>query len=175
MVFFVDPASCIFYVLFLLLSSYFAATETAYAAVSKVRMRTLADKGNKRAKRALWVCDRFDKTLTTILVGNNIVNNSIASLSSLLFLSQFSDTFGDAAVLYGTIITTLIVYLFGEVIPKSLAKARPEGMALAYAGSMVLLVRVLTPITALFSVILQSIMNAFIVPFHSSSRIVATS
>ena len=151
-----DPASIVpllFCILFLLLSAYFSSSETAYTAVNKVRLRSLADKGNKRAKRALWVCDRFDKTLTTILVGNNIVNNSIASLSSLLFLSQFSDTFGDAAVLYGTIITTLIVYLFGEVIPKSLAKARPEGMALAYAGSMVLLVRVLTPITALFSVI----------------------
>ena len=132
-----------------MLSAYFSSSETAYTAANKVRLRTLADKGNKRAKRAIWVCDRFDKTLTTILVGNNIVNNAIASLSSLIFLSQY----GESAVLYGTIITTLIVYLFGEVLPKSLAKARPEGLALAYSGSMILLVRVLTPISALFSVI----------------------
>lgn len=133
----------------LALSAYFSSSETAYTAANKVRLRTQADKGDKRAKRAIWVCDRFDKTLTTILIGNNIVNNALASVSSLLFLSQF----GADAVFYGTLITTLIVYLFGEVIPKSLAKARPEEMALAYSGSMVLLVRVLTPVSALFSVI----------------------
>ena len=134
---------------FLLLSAYFSSSETAYTAANKVRLRTLADKGNKRAKRTVWVCDRFDKTLTTILIGNNIVNNALASLSSLLFLSQFDDV----PLFYCTIITTLIVYLFGEVLPKSLAKARPEEMSLAYSGSMILLVKVLTPVSALFSVI----------------------
>ena len=147
-----DPASIVPLLLCficLMFSAYFSSSETAYTAVSKIRLRTLADKGNKRAKRALWVCDRFDKTLTTILVGNNIVNNGIATLSSLLFLRQF----GEGAVLLGTVITTLIVYLFGEVIPKSLAKAHPEEMALLYSGSLWLLVKLLTPITALFSVI----------------------
>ena len=145
-----DPASIVPLLLcfiFLLLSAYFSSSETAYTAVSKVRLRTLADKGNKRAKRALWVCDRFDKTLTTILIGNNIVNTGLASLSSLLVLKQY----GESAVFYGTIVTTLIVYLCGEVLPKSIAKARPEGLALAFSGSMVLLVRILTPISALFS------------------------
>mgnify|MGYP002514947196 CR=1 FL=1 len=70
--FFVDPSSCILYLLFLGCSGYCACSETAYTAVSKVRLRTMADKGNKRAKKALWVCDRFDKTLTTILIGNNL-------------------------------------------------------------------------------------------------------
>ena len=147
-----DPASIVPLLLCficLLFSAYFSSSETAYTAVSKIRLRTLADKGNKRAKRALWICDRFDKTLTTILVGNNIVNNALATLSSLLFLRQF----GEGAVLLGTVVTTLIVYLFGEVIPKSLAKARPEALALSYSGSMCLLVKVLTPISALFSVI----------------------
>ena len=74
-----DPASCILYVLFLLLSGYFAATETAYTAVSKVRMRTLADKGNKRAKRVLWISDRFDKTLTTILIGSSSARNMLST------------------------------------------------------------------------------------------------
>ena len=116
-----DPASIVPLLLcfiFLLLSAYFSSSETAYTAVSKVRLRTLADKGNKRAKRALWVCDRFDKTLTTILIGNNIVNTGLASLSSLLVLKQY----GESAVFYGTIVTTLIVYLCGEVLPKSIAK-----------------------------------------------------
>ena len=81
-----DPASLCLYVFFLLCSGYFACAETAYTAVSKVRLRTMADKGNKRAQRALWICDRFDKTLTTILVGNNIFHAACASLSALLVL-----------------------------------------------------------------------------------------
>ena len=144
-----DPASCILYVLFLLLSSYFAAAETAYTADSKVRMRTLADKGNKRAKRVLWISDRFDKTLTTILIGNNIFHAACASLSALLVIQQFSQEY----VIYGTLITTIIVYLFAEMIPKSLAKARSEALALFFSGSMVLLIKLLTPVSAIFSVI----------------------
>lgn len=149
MVFLVDPSSCIFYVLFLLLSSYFAASETAYASVSKVRMRTLADKGNKKAKRVLWITDRFDSTLTTILIGNNIFHAACASLSALLVMQQFSEEY----VIYGTLLTTVVVYLFAEMIPKSLAKARAEELALFFSGSMVLLVKLLTPISAIFSLI----------------------
>ncbi len=144
-----DPASCILYVLFLMLSSYFAATETAYTAVSKVRMRTLADKGNKRAKRVLWISDRFDKTLTTILIGNNIFHAACASLSALLIMRQFSEEY----VIYGTLLTTIIVYLFAEMIPKSLAKTRADEIALFFSGSMVVLVTLLTPLSAVFSVI----------------------
>ena len=145
-----DPASIVplsLCIVFLILSGYFSSSETAYTAVSKVRLRTLADKGSKSAKRALWICDRFDKTLTTILIGNNIVNTACASLASLLVLNYY----GETAVLYGTIITTLIVYLFGEVIPKSLAKARSEEIALFFSGSMIFLIKILTPISAVFS------------------------
>ena len=142
-----DPASCILYLFFLLCSAYFACSETAYTAVSKVRLRTLADKGDKRAKKALWICDRFDKTLTTILVGNNIFHASCASLSALLVMRQFSEEY----VIYGTLITTIIVYLFAEMIPKSLAKARAEEISLLFAPSMMLLVKLLTPISFFFS------------------------
>lgn len=142
-----DPASCILYLFFLLCSAYFASCETAYTAVSKVRLRTLADKGSKRAGKALWVCDRFDKTLTTILIGNNVFHASCASLSALLVMRQFAEEY----VIYGTILTTLIVYLFAEMIPKSLAKARAEEIALLFASSMTILVKLLTPVSALFS------------------------
>lgn len=142
-----DPASLILYVCFLMCSAYFACTETAYTAVSRVRLRTLADKGNKRAQKALWICDRFDKTLTTILVGNNVFHAACASLSALLVLRQF----GETAVAVGTIVTTVIVYLFAEMLPKSLAKARAEEIALFFASSMVVLVKVLTPVSAVFS------------------------
>ncbi|MBO7251032.1 MAG: HlyC/CorC family transporter [Oscillospiraceae bacterium] len=142
-----DPSSCILYLLFLGCSAYCACSETAYTAVSKVRLRTMADKGNKRAKKALWICDRFDKTLTTILIGNNIFHASCASLSALLVMRQFAQEY----VLYGTLLTTLIVYLFAEMIPKSLAKARAEEIALAFSPSMMLFVKLLTPVSALFS------------------------
>ena len=142
-----DPASCILYLFFLMCSAYFACCETAYTAVSKVRLRTMADKGNKRALKALWVCDRFDKTLTTILIGNNIFHAACASLSALLVMRQFPDEY----VIYGTLLTTLIVYLFAEMLPKSLAKARSEEIALFFASSMKLLVLVLTPVSAIFS------------------------
>ena len=143
----VDPYSCILYIFFLMCSAYCAAGETAYTAVSKVRLRTMADKGNRKAKKALWVCERFDKTLTTILIGNNVFHASCASLSTLLVLRQLDEEY----VVYGTLATTLIVYLFAEMIPKSLAKARAEEIALFFAPSMVLVVKLLTPVSALFS------------------------
>ena len=142
-----DPYSCILYLFFLMCSAFFACCETAYTAVSKVRLRTMADKGNRRAKKALWICDRFDKTLTTILIGNNIFHAACASLSALLVLREFSEEY----VVYGTLVTTIIVYLFAEMIPKSLAKARAEEISLLFAPSMVLLVRTLTPVSAIFS------------------------
>ena len=156
-----DPSSCILYLFFLLCSAYCASAETAYTAVSKVRLRTMADKGNKRAKKALWVCDRFDKTLTTILIGNNVFHAACASLSALLVMRQFDEGF----VVYGTLITTLIVYLFAEMIPKSLAKARSEEIALLFSGSMVFFVKLLTPVSALFSGI-----SALLSRFFASSE-----
>ena len=130
----------------ILLSAYFASSETAFAAVSRVRLRTMADKGNKKAKTALWICDRFDKTLSTILIGNNIFHAACASVSTLLVLSAY----GPVYTTVGTLITTLVVYLFAEMIPKSLAKDHAEAFALAFAPSMRLLVRLLTPISAIF-------------------------
>ncbi len=152
-----DPASLILYLFFLACSAYCASAETAFTAVSKVRLRTMADKGNKRAKKALWVCERFDKTLTTILIGNNVFHAACASLSALLVLRQFDAE----SVVYGTLITTLIVYLFAEMIPKSLAKARSEEIALLFAGSMVFFVKLLTPVSALFSGISRVLSKVF--------------
>ena len=152
-----DPDSCILYLFFLMCSAYFASCETAYTAVSKVRLRTMMDKGSKRAKKALWVCDRFDKTLTTILIGNNIFHASCASLTALITTRQF----GDEYAIYGTLVTTVIVYLFAEMIPKSLAKARSEGIALFFAPSMMLFVKLLTPVSAVFSGI-SALMSRFL-------------
>ena len=160
-----DPASCILYVFFLLASAYFACCETAFTAVSRTKLRTLAEgrepKKAKRAKVALWVCDRFDKTLTTILIGNNVFHASCATLSTLLVLRAFADKYGQDVVLYGTLVTTVIVYLFAEMLPKSLAKTKSEALALFFAPSMKVLVLVLTPISALFSGISKLLSRMF--------------
>lgn len=156
-----DPASCILYVVFLLCSGYFACCETAYSAVGKVRLRTMADKGNKRAQTALWVCERFDKTLTTLLIGNNVFHAACASLSSLMAIRLSAAQSGTEYVVYGTLITTIIVYLFAEMLPKSLAKARSEEIALFFAGSMKFLVQVLTPLSAIFSGISRILSRIF--------------
>lgn len=160
-----DPSSCILYIFFLMASAYFACCETAFTAVSRTRLQTIAEgrerKKAKRAKQALWVCERFDKTLTTILIGNNVFHASCATLSTLLVLRQFSAEY----VVYGTLLTTIIVYLFAEMLPKSLAKVKSEPIALFFAPSMKLLVTVLTPISAMFSVI-----SKFLSRFLSSDQ-----
>lgn len=158
-----DPASCILYLFFLASSAYFACCETAYTAVSRMRLRTIAEgrdrRKAKRARQALWICERFDKTLTTILIGNNVFHASCASLSTLLVLRRFSAEY----VLYGTLVTTIIVYLFAEMIPKSLAKVRSEEITLFFAPSMKLMVTVLTPVSALFSGI-SGLLSHFLAP-----------
>ncbi len=142
-----DADSLLLFLFFLLCSAYCASAETAYTAVSRVRLRTMADKGNNRAKRALWICDRFDKTLTTILIGNNVFHASCASLSALLVMKSFSSEY----VVYGTLLTTVIVYLFAEMLPKSLAKVRSEEIALLYSFSMQWFIRLLTPVSVFFT------------------------
>ena len=150
----------VLYALCLLFSAYFASSETAFTAVSKVRLRTLTDKGNKRAKKALWISDRFDKTLTTILIGNNVFHAAGAALTTLFLVEIFGDKADDFS-LAGTFVTALIVYLFAEMIPKSISKVHNEKFALGFAGSMRLLVRILTPISAVFTVISDFVARLF--------------
>ena len=157
----------VIYVLSLLLSAYFASSETAYTAVSKVRLRTMADKGNKRAKQALWISDRFDRTLSTILIGNNLFHATCASVTAAIAASSFLQNLGSVV---STLITTMIVYLVAEMIPKSLAKARSEELALFYAPSLALLVRLLTPISSIF-MWMTSLMSRF---FESDSSATVT-
>ncbi len=149
------------YVLCLILSAYFAASETAFTAVSRVRLRTLADKGNKKAKKALWISDRFDKTLTTILIGNNVFHSAGASLTTLFLLEMWNQEKANALALPATFVTALVVYLFAEMIPKSISKVHNEKFALFFAGSMRFLVRILTPISAVFTAISNLIAKLF--------------
>jgi len=131
----------------ILLSAYFSASETAFSTANRAKIKNLITAGNKKAKTALYLMDNYDKLLTTILVGNNIVNIASASIATVIFTTYF----GDAGVTISTAIMTVLVLIFGEISPKTLAKESPEAFALFSAPVMRGLSIVLTPINFLFT------------------------
>lgn len=132
-----------------LLSGYFSATETAFTAINKIRLRAKADDGDKGAKRVLKLADNYDRLLSTILIGNNIVNILASSLATLLFVAWVQSNESLATTL-STITMTVIVLIFGEVTPKTLAKEHPEGFARFSAPFINALAYVLTPLNGFF-------------------------
>lgn len=137
----------------LLMSAFFSASETAFSTVNKIRLRHEADKGNKKAARALKIAENFDKTLTTILVGNNIVNILSASLGTIIF----TELFGQAGVGISTAVLTVLVLIFGEILPKSIAKEMPEKLSLAFCGPLNFLIWILTPVSAVFMLLKKAV------------------
>ena len=149
-----DPTLIMIYtaiiVVLILFSAYFSATETAFSSLNKTRLKTLAEKGNKRAKRALALAENYDALLSTILVGNNIVNIAASSLSTLLFVGLCMGDSNMGAAL-STVVITVAVLIFGEVTPKSIAKDSPESFAMFSAPLIRILSILLYPINQLFS------------------------
>lgn len=131
----------------LVMSALFSSMETAFSSVNKIRLKHEASNGSKKAERALNIAENFDKALTSILVGNNIVNILSSSLGTVVF----TDLFGPAGVAVSTAIMTVLVLTFGEIIPKSFAKQNAEKCALAFAGILNAIMIVLTPISAIFA------------------------
>ena len=126
---------------------YFACAETAFASSNNIRIKNRAEKGDLRAKDALYVLDHFDKALSTLLVGNNIMHIGTASLATLLVTRLW----GAGAVVYSTIVTTMVVFFISEMLPKSFAREYPETTALFLAGSLRFLMKILAPVTLVFS------------------------
>lgn len=133
----------------LLFSAYFSATETAFTAVNKVRLRAKADDGDKGAKRVLKLADNYDRLLSTILIGNNIVNILASSLATLLFVAWIQNNESLATTL-STLATTIIVLIFGEITPKTLAKEHPEGFTRFSAPIINVFAYILTPLNGFF-------------------------
>lgn len=131
----------------LIFSSYFSATETAFSSVNKIRLKNLADNGNKRAAKALEISSNYDNLLSTILIGNNIVNIALASIATVLFVKIFPS---NGATL-STIVVTVVVLIFGEITPKSIAKELPEKFVMFSAPVIKVLVVLLSPLNFLFS------------------------
>ena len=129
-------------------SSFFSASETAYSTVNIMRLRTYVEEKQKGSKEALWIAEHFDRTLTTILVGNNIVNIAATTLAALLLNDLISNpTLSNLANVVGM---TIIVLIFGEIIPKCRAKESAEKLALRYARLMRIIIKILYPITSFF-------------------------
>ena len=124
------------------LSAFFSSAETAFTTVNRVRMKTLADEGNSRAAAALTVLDHYSKMLSTILIGNNIVNLSASSLTTILATKAF----GSYAVGIATGILTLVILIFGEIIPKNTAMIYSDKISLIYAKIILFLMKIFTPV-----------------------------
>lgn len=136
----------------MLLSAFFSATETAYSTVNTVRMNHAAELGNKRAKGVVYITQRYDNALTTILIGNNIVNIGCSSIATVLCMNLF----GDAGAAISTGAVTLIVLTFGEIIPKCFAKEKAEAIAMATAKILRILMTILTPVVFCFMKLKQA-------------------
>lgn len=134
-------------VLLVMCSAYFSATETAFTSLNTIRMKTWAENGDKRAARALAVGEDYDKLLSSILIGNNIVNITATTISTLLFTKIFV-TYGATI---STVVITIVVLIFGEISPKSVAKEFPERFAMFSAPILRVIIVVLTPLNFLFS------------------------
>ena len=139
----------IFIIVLLGLAAYFAITETALSSVSKNKIKLDLEHGDTRAKRALFALDNFDKAITTLLICTNIVHISIASIVTV-FVTKL---WGLSAVSLSTIVTTLVVFFVGEMLPKSFAKKNSESCILVTAGPLIIFMKVLSPLSKLLSAI----------------------
>ena len=134
-------------VLLIVGSAYFSATETAFSSLNRIRMKNMAADGNKRAQLTLDLAEQYDRLLSTILIGNNIVNICSTSIATVLFIAWFGSAAGPTL---STVAMTILVLIFGEISPKSLAKESPEKFAMFSAPILRIFLTILTPLNFLF-------------------------
>lgn len=144
----------------LVCSALFSACETAFSSVNKIRLKHDANQGSKRAAQALALAEAFDRALTAILIGNNLVNILSASLGTILFTAWF----GESGVGISTMAMTVLVLIFGEILPKSYAKSHAEQMALFFAAPLRALIWILTPLIFLFNQLSRLVQNQSAAP-----------
>ena len=133
----------------LVLSCFFSSAETALTVVNKIRIKALADGGDRRAKRVELINNDYQTMLTTILIGNNVVNLAASSLTTVMVTEFLSS----AWIGVGTGVLTFVLLIFGEIVPKTVANAKSEKLALAYSGTILFLIRVLKIVVIIISAI----------------------
>lgn len=141
----IPSASMYLLVALLSLSAYFAALETSITNANKIRLKHRAENGDLKAKRALKLLNEFERSISTILIGNNIVNIAIAIIATTLATEMFGNDFGTIALT--VVIVTVIILIFGEIIPKSIAKLKAEKFLLAFSASLLALMKLFYPIS----------------------------
>lgn len=154
-------------IVLILCSAFFSASETALSSVNKIRLKHMAENGSRAAQRTLNILDRYDKALTTILIGNNIVNIACSSIATILAISLVGEKYGS---LVSTIATTVIVLIFGEVMPKSIAKDFAEPVAMFTSAVISFLMIIFTPFSALFILLKRGVSKLL----HSSDTVSMT-
>lgn len=142
-----ESISLMIIVFCIMMSAYFSATETAFSSLNRIRVKNMAEKGDRRAALVLKMSENYDVLLSTILIGNNIVNIASASLATVLFVRFLGN---EAGASVSTIVTTIVVLIFGEVSPKSIAKESPERFAMFSAPILRIFVLVLKPFNFFF-------------------------
>lgn len=156
-------SSILILVLLITMSAYFSATETAYSSLNKIKLKSIANKGNKKAKLALELSEKYDSVISTILIGNNIVNIATASLATVLFTKLL----GSSGVTVSTIVMTILILIFGEISPKSIAKDIPESFAIVSAPLLNAFCIILKPVNHLFCLWKKLISKVFKIQKHS--------
>ena len=141
----------ILFAIFVILGAYFGGAESAFSAMNRIRVKAKADDGDRRAKNAMFIASNFDRALTTLLIGNNLTHIAAASVATVIATRLFGAS--DRVTLICTVVTTLTVFLFSEMIPKAFANDRSETAALFAAGSLRFLMKVLAPLSAFFGLI----------------------
>lgn len=136
-----DIFKIILVVVMMIFSALFSSTETAYSSVNKLRLKNYAGQGNKKAAKALKLANKFDEVLTAVLIGNNIVNIATSSVSTIVFINLI----GSSGAAVSTVVITVLVLVFCEVLPKSYAKKNAERLALSFAAPLSVLVTIFMP------------------------------
>ncbi len=134
-------------VILIMMSAFFSASETAISSVNRIRLKGMAENGSKGAARALNILQKYDKALTTILIGNNIVNIATSSISTILCIQLVGEKYGS---LVSTVAVTFIVLIFGEIMPKSVAKDYAEGVCIGVSAVITFLMIIFTPFSSFF-------------------------
>ena len=140
------------------MSAYFSATETAFSSLNRIRLKSWAEDGNQRAALALQLSEDYDRLLSTILIGNNIVNITATSVGTVLFTKLAGTVYGPTVA---TVVLTVVVLIFGEVSPKSIAKESPERFAMASAPLLRVFLAILRPLNFLFA-LWKRLLNRFL-------------
>jgi len=154
----VPPVIFVLMIVLLAVSSFFSMSETVFSSVNIIRLKNFIEDGKKGSKKALWITDNFDLTISTILVGNNLANIALATVS----VSVFSDIFTNNPALINvmnTFVMTTIILIFGEIVPKSFAKNNAEKLALLISGLLYWIIKLLKPVTWIFIKIKQLIVR----------------